>query len=285
MTKPAVIISTFLFATSIAICTESKKLSLLDAKKEGLVTVNTTGVGGYTGQCIIMEITVIGKKEIEIVIDAGLKLIPEDSAVQSMIVTQDKILALAPKAVRKIKLYAMCTESSDMSPPDGSTFAMGPMADGNLMEVVKFISAKKYQADAAQQAIWCITDSASIGGIQDDANPALAKELRMFVAKLTGKIPPWYQIEYKQETGTVFTNEPAVIKADFQYTLKEEGTVTFAIYNEKGEMVQTLVENHKEKPGLGTMKIRFETREFKKGKYFVRVTNNGVLIEEKVFEL
>jgi len=264
---------------------DSKPLFLKDALSKGFITADVKGLGDHLGQCIEISVTSIYKKEIQIAIDAGLKLIPEDTSVQNMIVTQEKILVLSPHAIKKVKLFAMCTEQSDRGPSTDDLFALGATAEGSLLEVVQFISTKKYQTSAAQHAIWCITDSSNLGGIYDETNPALAKELRILVAKLTGKIPPWYQIEYAKEPGIVFSNEPARIHADFKYTLKEDGLVTFGIYNERGDTIQTILKDHPEKAGMSMMKIRFESRNLPKGKYFARVTNNGILIEEKIFEL
>ena len=268
-----------------AFCADTKPVSLQEALNKGLIQVATKGLGDHHGQCIEISITSLNKKEMEITIDAGLQLFPDDTSVQSMIVTQERMFALTPKAIRKIKLFAMCTEQSDRGPAADELFALGPMADGNLLEVVNFLSKKKYQTSAAQHAVWCITDSASIGGIYDETNPALAKELRMLVAKLTGKIPPWYQVEYKIQPGVQETFEPLRIHADFKYTLTEEGVVTFAIFNERGDTVQTILANHQEKAGMHGMKIKFESRNLPKVKYYARVTNKGILIEEQVFEL
>lgn len=269
----------------IAVSSETKPVSLQEALNKGLVAFTAKGLGGHTGQCIEVAITSLHKKEIQLSIDAGMKFLPDDTSAQSMIVTQEKMFALAPKAIRKIKLFAMCIEQSDRGPAADEMFALGPMADGNLLEVVNFLNLKKYQTSAAQHAVWCITDSASLGGIFDETNPALAKELRMLVAKLTEKIPPWYQVEYKIQPGVQETFEPLRIHADFKYTLNDDGIVTFAIFNEQGDTVKTILANHVEKAGTHMMKIKFESSKIPKGKYFVRVTNKGILVEEKVFEL
>lgn len=273
-----------IFFTS-AFCADSKSVSLQDALNKGLIQVATKGLGDHQGQCIEIAITSLNKKEMEISIDAGMKLFPNDTSAQSMIVTQERMFALAPKAIRKIKLFAMCIEQSDRGPSADELFALGPMAGGNLLKVVNFLNLKKYQTSAAQHAVWCITDSASIGGVYDETNPALAKELRVLVAKLTGKIPPWYQVEYKIQPGVQETFEPLRIHADFKYTLNDDGIVTFAIFNEQGDTVKTILANHQEKAGMHMMKIKFESSKIPKGKYFVRVTNKGILVEEKVFEL
>lgn len=264
---------------------ETKPVSLQEALNKGLVSASAKGLGGHSGQCIEIVLASLHKKELQVSIAAGLNLLPGDTAVQSMIVSQEKMITLAPKALKKVKLYALCTEQSNSAPSADELFALGPMAEGNLLDVVNFLSRKKYQTSAAQHAVWCITDGANIGGIYDEANPALAKELRMLVAKLTGKIPPWYQVEYKIQPGVQETFEPLRIHADFKYTLSEDGVVTFGIFNEQGDTVKTILANHAEKAGIHMMKIKFESSKIPKGKYFVRVTNKGILIEEKVVEL
>lgn len=266
-------------------CAESKPVALREAISKGLLQVSAKGLGGHEGQCIEMVITSMHKKAMQVSIEAGMKLFPNDTSIQSMMVSQQRLVTLEPQAVRKIKLFAFCIEQHDGGPSSDEMFALGPMADGNLLEVVQFINNKKFQTSAAQHAIWCITDSASLSGIYDDTNPALAKELRMFVAKLTGRIPPWYQTEHKIQPGVEETFNPVKIHADFQYKLTTDGIVTFGIYNEQGDTVQTILANHAEKAGLHIMKIRFEAHNLPKGKYYARVMNQGVLVEERVFEL
>lgn len=268
-----------------AFCAETKPVALNEALDKGLLQITTKGLGGHEGQCIEMSLTSTHKKEIQVSIGTGLKLLPDDTSVQSMIVSQDRLVTLAPHAVRKVKVFAFCIEQSDSGPSSDELFALGPNADGNLLEVVQFINKKKYQTAAAQHAIWCITDSASLSGIYDDTNPAMAKELRMLVAKLTGRVPPWYQQEYKIEPGVPETFNPVNINADFQYTLTSDGIVTFGIYNAQGDTIQTILANHAEKAGLHRMKIRFESRNLPKGKYYARMMNQGVLVEEKEFDL
>ncbi|MDZ4844970.1 MAG: hypothetical protein SH857_05405 [Chitinophagales bacterium] len=284
MIRSLVFTLTSIFCTS-AFCANSKSVSLQDALNKGLIQVATKGLGGHQGQCIEITITSLNKKEMEILIDAGLQLLPSDTSAQSMMVSQEKIFTLTSKTLKKIKLYALCTQQSDRGPSADELFALGPVAEGHLLTVAQFLSKKKYQTSAAQHAVWCITDSASIGGIYDETNPALAKELRMLVAKLTGKIPPWYQTEYNIQPGVQETFEPLRIHADFKYALTEEGDVTFAIFNEQGDTVRTILANHAEKAGIHMMKIKFESSKLPKGKYYARVTNKGTLIEEKVFEL
>ncbi len=260
-------------------------VSLTQALEKGWVNFSAKGLGGHTGQCINLEITNVYKKEIKIEIYAGLNLIPDDTAIQNMIVTQDRFLVIAPQAKRNVKIYAMCTEKNDRGPDNEVLFAMGEMADGNLMEIVQFVNKKKFQSTAAQHAIWCITDNESLSGIYDAANTALSKELRLLVAKLTGNIPPWYTAEYQIQPGNTNTFKPLKIVTDFRYTLDEDGIVTFAIYNESGDVIQSILENHQEKAGMHLLKIQFEAKDLPDGKYFVRVLNEGKLIEEKIFEL
>lgn len=277
-----ILLSSALYKPSTA---ETKSVSLQEAMNRGLVSVSTKGVGGHMGQCIEMTITSRHKKAMQLAVEAGLQLLPADTSAQSMMVSQEKYVALEPKAVKKVKLFALCTQQSDRGPSSEDEFALASMAEGNLLAVAQFLSRKKYQTSAAQHAVWCITDGANIGGIYDEANPALAKELRMLVATLTGKIPPWYQTEYKIQPGVRETFEPLRIHAEFNYTLAEDGVVTFAIFNAQGDTVQTILANHAEKAGMHRMKIKFESRNLPKGKYYARVTNKGILIEEKVFEL
>lgn len=262
-----------------------KSMSLQDAISNGYIEVTTHGLQGYTGECMQMEVQSRYKKDLELTIEPGLQFHSMDSSVQDMIVMRTRVFTLESKKSKAVKLYAMCIQRDNIGPSEEEQFNIGALADSLLLELVRYIEKKRYyKKDAAQHAIWVLTDSASMAGIYSE-DQSIGEDLRLFVRKLTGQIPPWYQIEYKKERDVVFTNEPAIIHATFKYRLEKDGIITFAIYNEDGEVVQSILKDNEQKPGIHMMKIRFEAYDVPKGKYFVRVLNQGDLVEEKMFEL
>jgi len=257
-------------------------LTLDDAMVKGYITVTTRGLNGHTVICIEMEIKSLHKKGLKLTIESGLQLHSIDSTIQDMIITKGIEVNLESKQAKRVKVFANCIQRSNNSPGKDELFSLGFLADSNLLKLVKFIEKKRYyKDDAAQHAIWVLTDAGNIANIYSE-NEVVGKNLRLFMQQLTGRIAPWYQIEYKKEEGIVFTNEPAIIHATFKYTLEQDGVVTFAIYNEKGEVVQSILDQQSQKRGIQMMKIRFEANAVKPGNYYIRVHNKDQLIEERM---
>ncbi len=263
----------------------SEPITVNEAIKKGLIQVTVTGTGMHTGQCVNLEIINLKRKELKIKIQAGLQFNPVDTSLQKMLVTQDRVVTLPSRSIRNVKVNAMSMQVKKAVPGTNSPLKIGRGSTGNLLKLVAFLSQKKYQTDAAQHAIWCVTDNLQLSGIYDTANPALAEELRQLVSKLTGRSLPWYYAEYNIVPGNPATYGPQKIFADLKYRLRQDGNTLVGVFHDSGKLVHTILDNRIQKAGTYNIKISINTKELSSGKYFVRVKSSGVLIEEKVMEL
>ncbi len=260
-------------------------ISLKEAMTKGYITVKAVGEGGFTGKVMALNIESLSKKELTIDIPAGLTLDSEDSTEQDLIITEDRQLVLASGTKRKVVINAMCIQPSNGSPSMGSSYLLGAMAGDTLLKLAQYIAQKNYHDDLGQSAVWAIINGDGLENVYG-IDPAKMKDLVNYMHTLTGKPLTWYNVEKATPPpGQVFTQEPAIIHANFEFALPMAGTAHLAIYNEGGETVMVIQENMMVKSGKSTMKFRIEVRGYEEGKYYVRLKLNGKLQEEKVFEL
>jgi len=260
-------------------------VSLKDAVAQGLISVKAIGEGGYTGKVMALEINSLHKKDLVVDIPAGLQLNSEDSTIQDLIITDSRLLELAAGSKRRLIINAMCIQPSNGSPYANSVFILGAMANDTLVKLAQYLATKGYQDDLGQSAIWAMVNNEGLENVYG-SDPTRLQDLLQFMHLLTGKPLPWYNKEKAAPpVGQVYTQEPAIIHANFEFKLAMAGTARIAIYNEAGDVVYVIKDNMMVKSGKSTMKFRIEVRGYEVGKYFVRLELNGKLQEEKVFEL
>src|SRR6185436_16596957 len=109
----------------------------------------------------------------------------DDSSTQRMMTTANITFTLSAGEKKTIPIYAMCTEATDGSPSLDDRFSYGIAATGPLKDLVTFIASKNYQNEAAQSAVWSITDDISPYSIYDN-DTAIKNSLTRMVCKLKG---------------------------------------------------------------------------------------------------
>lgn len=264
----------------------AKSYPLLEAVELGLITVTVEGKGDHVGKTLSLKVENLQKKTLEIVLEAGLKFHSFDTIVQDLILTKGRTFEIDGHATRRYSLYGMCIQQNNVGPGAEELFSLGIMAESPLLDVAQYISQKNYQNSAGQSALWAVTDGAKIASIHDD-DPAVTKDLQLFMSKLLDKPLPWYSIQYRDnpDPRVVFTNNPAVVHAKFRYQLDKQTTVSLAIFDSTGTVVKMIGENMQQRPATHELKFKWETSHIPHGIYYVRVYSDEAIIEEKAIEL
>jgi hypothetical protein len=217
----------------------------------------------YYGSCLSLKLQNLGRNNLSIELENGRFLETADTTEQRMIVTQQEMISLLPGHKKSIRVYAMCTQMHDKSPCSHSLLALGSMASGNLLQLTRFIGSSKFQNQAAQEAIWVITDNNDIANIySEDENEF--RQLQQFVAKLTGNPVPTFQQRIEYADGSV--------SGEIVFENKKRESYTMFIANEAGEAIVTFFEDKTiERPMQTTLTWRFRYKGFQKGIYYVKL--------------
>jgi len=258
-------------------------ISLTEALKKGLVRATLQGsdrdstrnfLSSYYGPCITLLVQSMSKSALSINLESGRLLETIDSTEQRMVVTRDELITLQPGKNKRIQVYAMCTQMHDRSPRKESLLALGTMAEGNLLEMTRFIGNKNYQSLAGQEAIWVITDNNDLGSIFS-TNETELKELQQMASRLTGKPVPKapHRIDYADGS----------VSGEIVFDNKQKESYSMFIEDEAGEVIIAFFEDKTiERPMHTTLTWKFRYKGFPKGVYYVKlITKNKNLVASR----
>lgn len=249
------------------------------------LAMTVTGAGGHAGECVNVKLNNLRTDTLHVRIPAGWRFTSQDSTLQDLLVVEDEVLALAPKAARSVTCRAFCCEAGMGGPGEGSTFLAGGMAGDHLQKLARFIADGHYTDAAVQQAVWAVSDGHDLSGI--DAGDAQATaSLRRFVSGLTGRPVPWYTTTYAPPTdGRVFNPSPVHVTGHVEFTQRHAGILTIVVKDDRGRTVYTLDEGRALRQGSYTVQVEVTVRGWEKGRYAICFATDGVLLKKQEFEL
>ncbi|MEY3194297.1 MAG: hypothetical protein RIQ78_394, partial [Bacteroidota bacterium] len=160
-----------------------------------------------------------------------------------------------------------------------SVFAVGAMAPQQLCDLLKFIVEKgKIGQPEAQNAVWCVIDNSTLGGIHDTA-------LLKFTAQLLGKPLPGYSI--KRQLADSFPGSRAepgkamVVEANFRFVLAKDEKTIMVLLDATGKMIKQLSKEEFMKAGEHRTGLHLEVINLDPGHYTVRLqTKAGRVIKD-----
>lgn len=116
----------------------------------------------FYGKCMIMTLESNIDSVVQLTLDCGTQLIPEDTTVQTMIVTHKILFQLFPNDKYTTRFYAMCGQMHDFAPVMQTTFTVGELADSSIVKLSCYLGENYIQNLIGQHAMWALTDQAEI---------------------------------------------------------------------------------------------------------------------------
>lgn len=258
-----------------------KKLVVLTISGREADTANHSYLSSHYGPCMALQIYNTTNNSLYLKLDYGYTLAPDDSTLQTMIVTQTLSATVPAKQKKSYSVYAMCTEAHDASPAASQAYVLRNRATGNLLSLTALLNSKKYQSDAAQNAVWCLTNDYELSSIYSD-DTAMMYTLRRFVARAKG-LPA--QKIYTAEPGEVgepernFTTR-TTYSGSFSYSFSGTSNVLIGLFDEKDQLKKTYVNNETQKSGQYTYSYQISSDEMDGKKHYLRLFRDGRLQEE-----
>lgn len=186
-----------------------KEFSMREAIDKGMLEYRICGLydprnfdevidkdGLHYGKCLVIVLKSKIDSLVLLRLDSGIQLFPDDSSVQTMIVTHKAILALYPKKTYATRLYAMCGQLHDKAPTSWDNFNVGELADSNVVKIASYLNDNYIQSMIGQHAIWAYTDHSTFEDLKtygaDSVSIAMTKSILTNLkleTKLTPKIP------------------------------------------------------------------------------------------------
>lgn len=124
------------------------------------------GNGMHFGKCMGLWLANLTDSTIIISIDCGTQLLPNDSTLQTMIVTKSMAIEVPPHIQLSRVFDAMCGQMHDGPPSLDSPYILGELADSNVIKIASYLSLHDLQNVAGQHAMWAYTDKITVDDIK-----------------------------------------------------------------------------------------------------------------------
>jgi hypothetical protein len=263
---------------------EAVKKKWIEVKIHG-AEADTTFKGEYSshyGPCVALEVVSLSAENLQLALEYGYKLEPSDSTYQTMMVTQSLLVNLAPKQKKNYRLYAMCTEASQAGPNPKMAFKLGHRTYGHLLEMAELLHRKKYQGNAAQDAVWCLTDNHDISSIYS-TDTAMMYDLRRQVAKAKGfalsKIYETEKVGSNAQSAPTFRTT-TTYSGSFTYNVGRSCKILIALFDEQDKMKKVYVNNENQREGKYTYNYQISSDDTQNKKHYLRVFRDGKMEDE-----
>jgi hypothetical protein len=274
----------------------AQALHLKEAINSKAIVANWTGISATNRPAEIvgmkspsMQAALQNKtsSELELDLEEGFFLMPEEQGYQRMLITQKVKIKLKPNERKEIPLYAMCTQLSHSGPNAKLKFKLGERAQGDLLSLAQLIALKNYQNYAAQDAVWSFTDGSSILGI-NSSNPAIEDELQSFVAKSMKIDLKKLKLEAKakdrfgeQHPENLYLGK----KIDRNITFRNDTALQLKVgyYDQNGSLLATIVTPQSVMPGQHSIRYNPFPLGLHGKRYSVKMYHNDELFREYYF--
>lgn len=264
-----------------------ERISIENALKKGLISVEATSLGGHSGDVVSLKVTPIINKSFRLYIPAGTHFIPDDEGDQNIFMVKDQEEMIANNEI-EIEVEGFCSESNDRSPSAGSGFKVIHSKEQNLLKLADYMRGKAFSSDVKQSAVWAVSDNSPISYISDDENEEDIKALRTFISELTGQPNVWYTTERHIEILEDRTIEasPVKVSGNIEYKVTRPGKMTAGVYRSNDTEIFTLGDGMR-LPQAGDYSFFFNltVEGWKTGRYKVKVFIDGNPIHVQNFEV
>ncbi len=248
---------------------------------EGVVAAKFISIGGYSGECVMVDISNLSNKEQKILLEAGDKLLCKNEEMQNIFISQTQYIVLAPKATKRNKIIGFCCASSKSAPSNSVMFNYLNNENLKELKLANFLDLHpNLDINAVQHAVWVVCNDANIDGIYAE-DPSSILELKKLVSSITGKEIPWYTKKYNiDSTGRLLETSSKLI-AIMNFNLNKEASITVQICNDKDDVLKIPMQEKLLQRGYYDYQFTWETNRLPKGKYIARVFSDGQMIQEK----
>lgn len=281
----------FFLAISITSKTlaENRKIDLLAAASEELVEFEVKRTREpFNQKGLKLFVSNTGKEALMVKVDAALLFEASDSNYQDLILPGNEVLYVGPGKTNSIEVQTYCAKSYAMSPDSSLAFTFKEQADSNTIKTFEYMRNIGAKADLAQQAVWFLTDQ------NKRLNTVFAAEqekesilLNQFLSRLFQIPLPAYRTEQGINTASgMVARTPEILKlhVTLEWEQSSPEVLSLSIFNSRNERVASYFEDKQVRKGKGKITASFETVDYPKGEYSVRLYNDigNVLKQIKV---
>jgi len=222
------------------------------------------------------------KRPLNIRIDNGTKLEPNNQDFQNFTTVKEEILALSPAGSKKRAIRAMCMEAHDRAPSASSAYHFNGKTKEKMLGLTKLIEEKELYSYMAQDAVWALADGESARSISGyhytDGFPLVE-----YVAKVNGEEvpPPPSEDDYSRNFRS--SNSKVTVGGAFTFKAGFPMDVEFGLFNEEGTVVRELFNNQNTPPGEHRVEYSFDHSVYTDDFYSVKMIADGEIFLQNRF--
>ncbi len=262
------------------------KIGLAEALKNKSIQLQASSIsGGYQGKTTRLVITNNTKSVLQITVDLGIILEPEDSVSQPMVLAGEEMLAVLPHAQGEVAVQTFCGNGPKMCPSRDLKFTFSRVGSDTLVQVLRFIKTNGLYDFVGQHAVWAITNNHALSSVYDPDRDAMSKKLIDLLVAVTGRPKPdYYTLVANEQTPNAPAYVPKVLKiyAQFEIRLDAPKVLTLGIYDQDGNMAQPVFENKQFGQQGHRFDVEFEAENVPAGKYYIRLKEGDAVLQEKM---
>ena len=267
---------------SLAGPTSMKLSEALTRKLVKMDAVNTTG--HYTGKSIKLTLTNNSNSSIEIMVDLGMILKPDNPAFQPLVLAGEEELTLKSHGTDDIDVEVFCDNAVKACPLAELHYSYLRICGEELYKVLQYVHGHSLFDHLGQAAVWSITNFHTLNSVYDKNRDSLSRKLISYISEVTKREKPMY---YTTSTDNETPAQPSYIAridkiyVPFELSLTTSKELTSVIYNSKSELVKTLFENRPYEAGKYSIMTDFDPAGLEAGKYSVRILEGEKVMHER----
>lgn len=206
----------------------------------GKLLLSISSLGGHSEKCIQVVASNTSSDTLFTRIEPGRVLLSNDPNAQDIIVTQEMIIALAPKDEVTKQAYGFCCQSQNSGPSFGNGYALGQMSTGQLLDVAKYLNRnRELDQDAQQHAIWVMSDCAPVSSISQFTPDE--KGLVAFVSEALDLPKPWYKTDHRTSADALFSTKVDRIRGEMPFSVRDYDKISVIIMDANNRIVKTVL--------------------------------------------
>jgi hypothetical protein len=277
----------FLFAAMLPGISEANvhSMNISDAIKNKVVKVNGVNFNGsYTGRSVKLTVANLKRDSLDLTIDLGVILKPDDTSYQPMVLAGEENLALGPNEKGVVDVIVFCGNGPRHCPKKDLHYTFLKKGSHELISVLRYINNHKLFDFLGQRAVWAITNYHSLTDIYDPERDSLAKKLIDTICLVTGRAKPdYYTITAKTEIPGEAAYAPKTLKivVPFKVLLKTPTILTAGVYDERDHMIETIIERQLFGKGMHNLDLTFDAEAYGAGKFSIRIMDSQRMLQEK----
>lgn len=285
-----IIISIFFFSVinvkaQDTIPKKEKFISIKDYVNANKLSAKIKGLGGFSENCIVFELTNKSNDTLFVLIEAGRRLVSEDSSIQDILLVKKNKIILPPLKSININGFGFCCQASNSSPYIDSKFDLGFVVPEDWLIIINLFNKYDFGSNTMQQAIWVLSDNHAIASVTS-TDTVQQELLRKTLSQIKGIKSPWYNVSYLKDSVGVISNNYSKIWGNFKYSSNQNAMITINVRHESGKLMKILENSILKGPGEYDFYFDFSIKDWPKGLYFINVyTDQSKLIKTRSFEL